>query len=210
MLSEDGAEVGGVFVQVIRGAVGSEPQVLELLDRWRAELAAGAEGWLGSTAGVTPGGELVLVARFASVEDAARNSDRPEQTAWWEELETCFTGPVTFHDCREVALIRGGGDDAAGFVQVMVWPSGSSVDASALADAGTAFVERHRPDVLGGVVAVADDGAVLQVVYFSSEEDAREAEARPASDEEPSDELRVMERLGEPSYLDLPHPRIVS
>jgi hypothetical protein len=203
-----------VFVQVIRGGVGSEQGVVELLDRWRRELSGDAVGWLGSTGGVTPDGELVLTARFASSEEARRNSDRPDQTAWWQELEQLLTGPVTVHDCRDVALVRRGGDDAARFVQVMVWPAGvatsAGVDAATIADVGTAFVERHRPDVLGGFVGVADDGAVVQVVYFTSEDEAHDAEARTASEEEASDEMRVVERLGEPAYLDLPEPQMLS
>jgi hypothetical protein len=200
-----------VFVQVIRGRVGSERAVVELLDRWRDELADDAVGWLGSTGGVTSDGELVLTARFTSEEEARRNSDRPEQTSWWQELERLLTGPVTVHDCGDVALVRDGGDDAAGFVQVMEWPPGAATtagtDAATLADVGTAFVERHRPDVLGGFVGVTADGAVVEVVYFTSEAEAREAERDAASDEVASEELRVLEQLGEPTYHDLSEPR---
>jgi hypothetical protein len=203
-----------VFVQVIRGTVATEQEVLELLDRWREELAGDAVGWLGSTGGVTPDGELVLTARFASAEDARHNGDRPEQTAWWHELEERLTGPVTVHDCEDVALVRDGGQDEAGFVQVMVWPAGAAttaaIDATTIADVGTALVEHHRPDVLGGLVGVAEDGAVVQVVYFSSEDEAREAETRTAPDDAASDEMRVLEPLGEPIYLDLPRPRMLS
>jgi hypothetical protein len=160
---------------------------------------------------VTSDGELVLTARFTSEEEARRNSDRPEQTSWWQELERLLTGPVTVHDCEDVALVRDGGDDAAGFVQVMEWPPGAATtartDAATLADVGTAFVERHRPDVLGGFVGVTADGAVVEVVYFTSEAEAREAERDAASDEVASEELRVLEQLGEPTYLDLSEPR---
>jgi hypothetical protein len=40
-----------VFVQVIRGQVTDAGKVREALDRWAKELAPGATGWLGSTAG---------------------------------------------------------------------------------------------------------------------------------------------------------------
>jgi hypothetical protein len=117
---------------------------------------------------------------------------------------------VTVHDCEDVALVRDGGDDAAGFVQVMVWPAGAAttagLDAATLAAVGTAFVERHRPDVLGGFVGVAPDGAVVEVVYFTSEDEARDAERGTGSDEVASAELRVVEQLGEPTYLDLSEP----
>jgi hypothetical protein len=57
-----------MFVQVIRGRVTSPEQVHAALDRWSGQLAAGAEGWLGSTAGVTGDGRFVALARFELVE----------------------------------------------------------------------------------------------------------------------------------------------
>ena len=42
-----------VFVQVIQGQVANAGQVQAAFDRWAQELAPGASGWLGSTAGVT-------------------------------------------------------------------------------------------------------------------------------------------------------------
>src|SRR5262245_34704172 len=67
-----------VFVQVIQGRVSDATQVRQGLDDWLARLAAGAEGWLGSTAGVTDEGTFVAVARFESAESARRNSGRAE------------------------------------------------------------------------------------------------------------------------------------
>jgi hypothetical protein len=40
-----------VFVQVIQGQVADAGKVRAALDRWAQELAPGATGWLGSTAG---------------------------------------------------------------------------------------------------------------------------------------------------------------
>jgi hypothetical protein len=40
-----------MFVQVIRGQVSDPEQVHAALDLWSEQLAAGAPGWLGSTAG---------------------------------------------------------------------------------------------------------------------------------------------------------------
>jgi predicted RNA polymerase sigma factor len=74
-----------VFVQVIQGQVSDAGQVRAALDRWARELAPGATGWLGSTAGVTQDGRFIALARFESEEAARRNSDRPEQDQWWTE-----------------------------------------------------------------------------------------------------------------------------
>jgi hypothetical protein len=55
---------GAVFVQVIRGQVDDAAAVRAAMDRWAAELAPGAIGWLGSTAGVTEDGRFIALARF--------------------------------------------------------------------------------------------------------------------------------------------------
>ena len=91
-----------MFVQVIHGRVTSPEQVRAALDRWSGQLAAGAEGWLGSTAGVTGDGRFVALARFESEQAARRNSERPEQGAWWAETAKCFDGQATFLDCPQV------------------------------------------------------------------------------------------------------------
>jgi len=61
-----------VFVQVITGKVTDAAAVRARFDRWLEELAPGAKGWLGSTAGVTDDGRVVVLARFES-EEAARS-----------------------------------------------------------------------------------------------------------------------------------------
>ena len=73
-----------MFAQVIQGRTSDPEGVQAAMDRWLQELAPGAIGWLGSTAGVTDDGRFIAVARFESAEAADRNSRRPEQTLWWE------------------------------------------------------------------------------------------------------------------------------
>src|ERR1051325_9402837 len=87
-----------MFVQVIRGQVTDPEQVHDALDRWSRQLAAGAPGWLGSTAGLTGDGQFVALARFESEEAARRNSVRPEQDQWWMETAKLFAGEVIFRD----------------------------------------------------------------------------------------------------------------
>jgi hypothetical protein len=206
-------EEAHMFVQVIHGPVASADDAMAMLERWMDEVRPDAIGWLGTTAGVTPDGELLALVRFTSAEEAQRNADRPEQGAWWDEMEKSFTGAVTFHDCEDVAQMMDGGRDDAGFVQVLTWPGAGSLGASELADAGTAYLSRHRPDIIGGVVAISGDGTLIEAVYFTSEEDARRAEAAPRSEEaaQAGEEMdRLAEQLGEPTYHDLPTPMLVS
>ena len=57
-----------------------------------------AAGWLGTTAGITDDGRLVVLARFESEEVARANSDRPEQGRWWDSLAAHFKGEASFFD----------------------------------------------------------------------------------------------------------------
>ncbi len=138
-----------MFVQVIRGRVSSPEQVHAALDRWSGQLAAGAAGWLGSTAGVTGDGRFVALARFESEQAARRNSDRPRQGQWWTETSRLFTGEVTFRDSSDVTVDVHGDPDQAGFVQVMLGRASDPGRARELMaqnpDDRTAF----RPDVIG-------------------------------------------------------------
>jgi len=199
-----------MFVQVIRGPMRPDSDFRALLDKWMQEVRPGAIGWLGMTAGITADGELLAMARFASSDEARRNSERPEQDAWWAEMDNVFAGPVTFHDCEEVALFLDGGSDDAGFVQVIESASDAPPTAKELAEASSGLIAQHRPDVLGGFVAVAGDGTVFDAVYFTSEAEARENEARPLPDDAQAAMDALMAPLGEPTYHDLSDPILVS
>jgi hypothetical protein len=66
-----------MFVQVIQGKVSDRAALRTAMDRWLSEVEPSSIGWLGSTGGVTEDGRFLLFARFASEEEAMRNSDRP-------------------------------------------------------------------------------------------------------------------------------------
>jgi hypothetical protein len=197
-----------VFVQVIQGRVRDATQVRQGLDDWIARLAPGAEGWLGSTAGVTDDGMSVALARFDSREAAQRNSGRAEQGEWWSGMSKLFTGDVTFHDCSEVVTARAGGSDQAGFVQVM---QGRTRDLARLRDVDAMFEQRFpdlRPELLGYVVGQHDDedGAFTLAAYFTSEQAARageRAELPPEAAELLREEMELMQDV---VYLDLREP----
>jgi hypothetical protein len=197
-----------MFVQIIV-AEDVDEDILEVLDRWEHEVRPGAIGWLGTTAGLTPDGNLVVAARFASEEEARRNSERPEQDAWWAEVEKQLSGGVRFHDCREVATALGGGDDGAGFVQVMESRPSGPVQVQQIADDMAAFVGAYRPDVIGGLIA-SDGDRLFQLVYFTSEADARAAEAGELPPEAAAELEAELERWGPISFHDLTEPLLRS
>jgi hypothetical protein len=200
-----------MFVQVIQGQVGDPGQVHAALDRWARELAPDASGWLGSTAGVTSDGKFVAIARFESADAAQRNSDRPEQDQWWAETSKLFSGEVSFRDSADVDVDVDGDPDSAGFVQVMQGRGTDPDRARELMGEDSEAWAAYRPDIIGSLAAQHDGGAYTMVLYFTSEEAAREGERK-----EPPPELKAqMEEMdalsvGVPDFMDLRQPWLYS
>jgi hypothetical protein len=193
-----------VFIQIIQGTV-TDPQALRLSTaRWQAEIKPGADGYLGSTSGVTPDGRSITLVRFESAAAAQANSERPEQGAWWSEASKAFGDDVTFHNCTEVDTAFGGGTDSASFVQVI---QGHAKDQAEMRRVGAEVEdELHslRPDILGIVIAWHDDGGFTQAVYFASQEAARAAETTMQGSELSRRFMSLME--GEMTFFDLTEP----
>ncbi len=157
-----------MFIQILRGQA-TDPAALKLqLDRWVDELSPGADGWLGSTGGVTEDGRFIASFRFDSQEIAKVNSDRSEQTQWWNQTSKYLDTP-RFWDCTLVEEYKGGGSDEAGFVQVI---QGRVLDPVGFREAALSMGGTPRDDVIGGVVAW-DGSRFTEVVYFTSEVEAR-------------------------------------
>ena len=202
-----------MFVQVIQGPVSDVDAVRATVDRWLPNLEPGAEGWLGCTYGVTDDGTLIAVVRFESAEAAQRNAVRPEQQAWWQEMESHFTGSVVFHDSPDVMVLRRGGSDEAKFVQVIQGRVRDRERAHALAEQveqSADLISAHRPDIIGATRAIDDEGYVTETVAFTSEADAREGERK-----EPPPELKQlldgeMSMLEDIRFLELHQPWFAS
>jgi hypothetical protein len=201
-----------MFAQVIQGRTSDAEALRAAIDRWAQELAPGAVGWLGSTLGITDDGRAVAVARFESAEAADRNSQRPEQTRWWEQTQPLFDGEVTFDNSEDVTVELVGNPDRAGFVQVM---QGQVTDPARAKELMAQFMHEDmsafRPDILGTVMIGQDDGRWTEVIYFTSEAEAREGERK----EPPPEFQAVMEELsklsvGEPAFVDLRTPSLHS
>jgi hypothetical protein len=196
-----------MFVQVIKGRVADPARVKAALDRWAEELAPGAEGWLGTTAGVTSDGRFVAAARFESEEAARRNSDRPEQDRWWSETSRLFDGEPSFDDSSDVEVDTNGDPATATFVQVMQGRTSDPERARRLMAEDSTDWSAFRPDMLGSVAVGHDGGAYTMMMWFTSEAEAREGEAK-----EPPPELKAqMEEMGtlsvgEPEFFDLKDP----
>jgi hypothetical protein len=195
-----------MFMQIIQGRIRDAEAAKAAMDRWEMELAPGAEGWLGGTYGVTDDGQMVAAVRFESREAAQRNSDRPEQSSWWTEMESCFDGEVTFHDCDDVVLVLDGGSDKAGFVQIIQGRVTDREKARAIGEQSGSIIAQHRPDVLGATIAIDADGFFTETVAFTSEEAARAGEAKELPEDARAMVEQEMAMLKDVKYLDLHQP----
>jgi hypothetical protein len=201
-----------MFVQVITGKTSKAAEVRAAFDRWVDELSPGAEGWLGSTAGVTEDGRLVALARFENEEAAQRNSDRAEQGQWWSEVANLLDGEATFRNSVDVMPDVRGNPDQAGFVQIMQGQQGPDPErAQELMNQNADEWAAFRPEVLGSLGISHPDNTWTMALYFTSEAEAREGERK-----EPPPELQAqMEEMnklsvGEPEYFDLKEPWLAS
>ena len=200
-----------MFVQVISGKVVDDAGAREQDALWQRDLRPGATGYLGSTWGATDDGRFLATIRFDTAEHARHSSDRAEQGTWWSEMEK-YVADVEFHDCNKVLTFFGGGSDDAKFVQVM---RGRVTDRKKLdgLEPRTAEFERvlheFRPDVLGETIAYHDDGdGYTDLVYFTSEADARANEQKAPTGEAKELLDQVMSAITVDEYLDLRNPTL--
>lgn len=197
-------------MQLIQGKVADEARLQALMDQWRRDLEPGATGYLGTTSGACDDGTFVALVRFEDAEAARRNSERPEQGAWWRQAEQCFDGPVRFMDCPQVSFWLQGGSDDAGFVQVM---EGHAADPDRIPEMlarSTDRMHQLRPEIIGSTFSTTPDGDYVEAVYFTSEAQAREHEQMDMPSDMRATFEEMMQQMGEVTYLDLHHPRMVT
>ena len=196
-----------MFVQVVEGKVSDPAAARAHLDRWVQDLAPGATGWLGSTAGVTSDGTLVGVIRFQDEAAHRRHIARPEQDAWWQEMAKLIEGEAVFHDSDRVMVDVRGNPDDAGFVQLMQGASTDPDRAWKLMEEDDTDWSAFRPDIIGSVSVSHPDGRWTMVNYFTSEAEAREGEQKeiPQEMQEQMQELMSLSK-GEQTFLDISDP----
>lgn len=196
-----------MFVQVINGRTSDPAGLRAALDRWMQDLAPGADGWLGSTEGVTSDGRFIAVVRFESEEQARRNSDRPEQGQWWSQTATLFDSEPEFHDSIWVVPDIVGDPAQAGFVQVMQGRSTDPDRARELFDQDSEELRAFRPDILGSLAVAHEGNLWTMAIWFTSEAEAREGEKKEPTPEVAA-QMAEMNKIsdGVPEFFDLPEP----
>ena len=199
-----------MFIQITQGRATNPPGIRRDLGRWHRQLAADADGWLGSTTGITEDGWSITVVRFASEAQARRNSDRPEQREWWRDASQ-HLARVVFHDAPKVHTYRDGGSDQAGFVQVIQGHSDDLERMASLARDQEQVLAREAPHILGVTVAEHADrpGDFTQIMYFTSEQDARSYDQGAIEEDAPAQQERrgLMTNL---RSFDLRDPQLLS
>lgn len=195
-----------MFVQVIEGKTSDSAAIIEHGERWQRDLRPGAVGYLGLTAGVTDDGRSVAIVRFEDEAAARANADRPEQTAWFQEMVRLYDGDPVFAESSDVTQWMGGGSNDAGFVQVM---KSTGVDRSQVEKMDAAFepFADQRPDLLGGLRIWTGTDSCIDVAYFTSEAAARQGEKAEVPDEL-KELMGQMESMGTTEYLDLRAPQL--
>jgi hypothetical protein len=200
-----------MFIQITQGRATNPPGIRRDLGRWQRQLAADADGWLGSTTGITEDGWSITVIRFASEAQARRNSERPEQREWWRDAAQ-HLARIAVHDAPKVHTYGGDGSDQAGFVQVL---QGHTDDMEGMVSLGRDQEEvlaREVPHILGMTVAEHADrpGDFTQIVYFTSEQDARRFQQEPPAeaDEPVLEQLRRL--MTDLRSFDLRDPQLLS
>jgi hypothetical protein len=200
-----------MFIRVIQGRATNPPGIRRDLGRWERQLAADADGWLGSTTGITQDGWSITVVRFASEAQARRNSDRPEQREWWRDASQ-HLARIAVHDASRVHTYRNDGADEAGFVQVVQGYADDLERMVGLVRDQEELLARNAPQIVGMTLAEHADwpGDFTQIVYFTSEQDARRFEQEPpaAADEPVLERLRSL--MTNSRCFDLRDPQVLS
>ena len=199
-----------MFMQVMKAKAKDEAGVRKAIDRWETDIKPGAAGYLGATLGFLDDGTFIVAARFESTDAAKRNSDRPEQGEWFEEISSHFDGEPEFYDIEDAQTFLDGGSDDAGFVQVMIGHSPDRDKLQQSASEGTEELRKARPDIIGGVMGGFGDDGFVNVAYFTSEAEARKGEASEPQSEGAEQAEEFQRLMGDVKFYDIKNPTFYS
>ena len=178
-----------MFIQVIQSRCSRREELEQLRESMEASGQRPSEGWLGTTFGFTDNDDFFGVVRFESREAAMANSARPETHEFSQKMAALMDGQVTFFDSDEVQTFLDGGSDDAKFVQIIR----GKADPGLWQKLGDGSELRQvRPDVIGGTVAIKNDGSFVETVAFTDEESARKGESSSEGSAEMDETLQEL------------------
>lgn len=196
-----------MFVQIIEGRTSDAEGLKRQGERWQTELRPGAIGYLGVTSGVAADGRAITIARFESEDAARNNSQRPEQDAWFAEMQKYYEGEPTFTESSDVTEFLGGGSNDAGFVQVM---KVSGVDRAQVERLDETFEDfaKFRPDLIGSLRAWTGPDSYVEAAYFTSEAEARAGEQKELPEEAAAMMAEFQDVMANTEFIDLTDPQL--
>ena len=190
-----------MFTRVIHGNAGSNgDEIRAALDARHAGLRREA-GYLGSTSGVSDDGTVFAVEVYSDAK-AAKAAGDPEMTG-------LFSEPPQIVQCGTVETYMSDRDVAnTGFVQIEVFRGVRDLEEFRAVAKGFDNLAHLRPDLLWVLCSFTDDGTVYAANHFTSEGDARAAEAG----EPPAEVIELIQRWGAimngVDYIDLRAPHV--
>ncbi len=196
-----------MFVQIIEGKTNDAEGLMAQGEKWQDDVRPGAVGYLGVTAGVAADGRSIAIVRFESEEAARANSERPEQGAWFQEMQKYYDGEPTFAETSDTTEHLGGGSNDAGFVQIM---KVNDVDRATVERLDGSFekIAHLRPDLLGILRVWTGPGSYVEAAYFTSEAEARAAESAEMPDEVQAVMAEFAPIMAKTEFIDLPNPQL--
>lgn len=196
-----------MIVRCVRGKVRDVEAVTDAIEEWNLKIAPKCLGFLGGTWGIGDDGQLHAYHRFATREDMEELVRDVERLDWYSEkfLPSMETEPEVRH--APDVIMWNGGCDTAGFVQI-VYGRTTDIDSHKELIHKLAMLQIHRPDIVGGYTMFHDNGLFEEVVYFKSEEAAREGEAA-APDGEHAHLIEEWQRFAKDvEFVDLRDPHL--
>lgn len=161
-----------MFVLLAVGPVGDPEALRRGWDEWHDRRAGGSTSWLGSTGGITAGGQWLAALRYSS-EEPARAAEAESRSG-----SGFLSGATTLDVTGDVHRVDGNGPpSAARFVQFM---RARVPHRSRLEDVEAAMGDRFanvRGDFLAGLRAWTGPDRLTVVDWFTSEAEARAGEA---------------------------------
>jgi hypothetical protein len=113
-------------------------------------------------------------------------------------------------DCPQVTFWMQGGSDDAGFVQVMEGHASDPNRITQLLDLSGDRIHELRPEIIGSTFSTTPEGDYVEAVYFTSEAEARDHEKLDLPADMQATFEEMMQQMGEVTYLDLHHPRMIT
>lgn len=156
---------------------------------------------------MTPDGRGITIVRFDSPENARANSERPEQTAFFNEMAALYDGPPSFAESTDTEEFLGGVSPTARFVQVMKTEGADRVRTKGLDDVLEQF-SALRPDLLGIFRVWTANDTSYEVAYFTNEAEARAGESQDIPEELAAAMAEYADVMTNTVFFDLVNPRI--